>query len=227
MFYLFANWKSHNNLSQTREWFGTFINNLDKSSRNALENEQMMVVIFPQAPLTYPLHTLCMGEVGISVGFQDISPLDEGKYTGLVNASSAEGIANFVIVGHVEQRQRGDSIEIVAQKYKQALNHGIRPVLCISKIEQIIQDAQIIAFEPIEAIGSGHNALMSEISNFKKSLNRPKSIFIYGGSVDETNCVQYIDSGLVDGLLIGTVSLDAIRFSTLVNACASYVNTKD
>ncbi len=161
---------------------------------------------------------------GISVGIQDISPFGEGKHTGLINASSAEGIASHAIVGHVEERQRGDTQEVVRMKYEEALHHHLDPVLCISHPNEQISSSAILAYEPVAAIGSGENASADEVMKFRKSLASPPQSFVYGGSVSAQNCTEYLNPRVCDGFLVGTMSLDVVDFASLVNTCSPYVD---
>lgn len=224
MFSLYANWKSNKNLTSARAWFYALREQLSPESQKFLQNGQLEIIVFPPAPLVYPLHTLCIDVPGIGVGIQDISPLGDGKHTGLINASSVVGIASHVIIGHVEERKRGDNPEIVSKKYQQALEHKIFPVLCISKTDEMIPEATVVAFEPVEAIGSGNNAVPAHVNHFKKSLSHQPKSFIYGGSVNANNCSEYLNPRICDGFLVGQISLDAGDFASLVNTCVSYVS---
>jgi triosephosphate isomerase len=223
MFSLYANWKSNKNLTSTRAWFYTFREQLSPESQKLLQNGLLEIVVFPPVSLIYPLHTLCIDVPGVSVGVQDISPLNEGKFTGLVNASSVVGMASHAIVGHVEERQRGDTEEVVIQKYQQAVGNNLIPVLCISKPSELIAKANFVAYEPVEAIGSGNNATPTSVSQFKNSLSHQPKSFIYGGSVNVNNCNEYLQPRICDGFLVGQISLDAADFASLTNTCASYV----
>ncbi len=223
MFSLYANWKSNKNLTSTRTWFYTLREQLSPESQILLQNGLLEIVIFPPAPLIYPLHTLCIDVPGVSVGVQDISPLNEGKFTGLINASSVVGMATHAIVGHVEERQRGDNEEVVLQKFQQAMGNNLTPVLCISKPSELISNSTVVAYEPVEAIGSGNNAIPSSVVQFKGSLGHQPQSFIYGGSVNVNNCKEYLQPRICDGFLVGQISLDATDFASLTNICALYV----
>jgi len=225
MFSLYANWKSNKNLTSMRAWFYALREQLTPDSYRLLEDKKLEIVVFPPAPLVYPLHTLCIDVPGISVGIQDISPWGEGKHTGLINASSLVGIASHVIVGHVEERRQGDTPEIVNRKYQQALEHQITPLLCLSKKDEMIPEATLVAFEPVEAIGSGKNAMSSHVVQFKNSLSHQPKSFMYGGSVNTQNCSEYLNPRICDGFLVGQISLDAGDFASLVNTCVPYVSS--
>ena len=223
MFSIYANWKSHKNVREARTWYYALREQLSPQSSASLHKGLMQIVIFPPAPLLYSLHTLCLESEGILVGIQDISPLGEGKYTGLINASSAEGIASHVIVGHVEERQRGDTQSIVHQKYDEALKHNLHPVLCITHKNQYIHGAQTVAYEPATAIGSGDNASPDDVVRFRESLQTRPENFVYGGSVSAQNCEEYLKPRICDGFLVGTMSLTISDFVSLVNTSVSYV----
>ncbi len=222
MFSLFANWKSHKNLTTMREWYYAIRDRVSADSVDAMSRGVLEIVIFPPLPLAYPLHTLCIATNGMKVGAQDVSPNTEGPFTGLVNASSLHGIASHVIVGHVEERKRGDTDEIVTFKYDQVLHHALHPILCISEPHQQIKGAEIVAYEPVGAIGSGVNAQPSDVVSFKHDLPYPVTRYIYGGSVTASNCKEYLNPRVCDGFLVGSVSLDPIGFSSLIDVCAKY-----
>ena len=75
----------------------------------------------------------------------------------------------------------------------------------------------MVAYEPVEAIGTGTNASVESVLDFKKSLNiSPEISFIYGGSVDEKNISEYIATNEVDGYLVGSASLDPDRFFSML-----------
>lgn len=223
MFSLYANWKSHKNISEARSWYYALREQLSPLSNKLLQKGLMEIVVFPPAPLLYPLHTLCIGQEGITVGIQDISPYGEGKHTGLINASSAEGIATHAIVGHVEERQRGDTRETVQTKFDEALRHNLKPVLCICHADEQIYEATTIAYEPAGSIGSGENASGEDVTHFKKSLSTQPQSYMYGGSVSAQNCAEYLKPRMCDGFLVGTMSLDVVNFVSLINTCAPYV----
>ncbi|MEZ5552218.1 MAG: triose-phosphate isomerase [Pseudomonadales bacterium] len=148
--------------------------------------EAISLVLFPPvAYLGYVLRQL--DEQGlvdsVEVGGQDLHAAAEGAYTGSIAGEMLKDIgATWVLVGHSERRQAGETDEMVAEKFAAALRAGLKPVLCIGETEserdsgnaesvvlrQIEQVAArvgaeglgrgVIAYEPVWAIGTGKTA---------------------------------------------------------------------
>jgi len=78
----------------------------------------------------------------------------------------------------------------------------------------------IIAYEPVWAIGSGKtmeaeemltiNRLIKRVvsSLYSESFYENKVKLLYGGSVNSINAKEFWDSEVVDGLLVGSASID-------------------
>ncbi|WP_423062761.1 triose-phosphate isomerase [Candidiatus Paracoxiella cheracis] len=121
----------------------------------------------------------------ISWGAQNVSNEPDGAFTGEISASMLHDFnCRYVIVGHSERRTLYDETnELVAAKFKAALDAEIRPVLCVGETEKQ-RDAEqtlsvvseqlaavlhlhdnlsafadaVIAYEPVWAIGTGKHA---------------------------------------------------------------------
>lgn len=176
------------------------------------------------------------------IGAQDCFWQDKGAFTGQVSpAQLAHLKIKYCIVGHSERRGTGDTDEMVNAKVKALLNHKIAPILCIGYGTTVEQDdlevvdvlkAQldaglagvdsskvIVAYEPVWAIGTGHNATpehAEKMSIFIKSKYGVPKV-LYGGSVNVGNAESFLEQQNVDGLLVGGASLIAEHFNQIIN----------
>jgi len=124
------------------------------------------------------------------------------------------GLIPILCVGESERDFSGQYLRLIEEQIHVSLSK-----LSKNDIKKII-----IAYEPVWSIGAGHKAMISNevhqmslfikkiltrIYNRKDAMNMP---ILYGGSVDVTNCKEIVESGEVDGLLIGRASLNQFVF---------------
>ena len=191
----------------------------------------------------------------IRLAAQDVFWEDSGAFTGEVSPGMLKDVGcDYVIIGHSERRQYfGETNENVNHKVKAAHAHGLTPIICVGesleeretdKTGVVVKDhvlngiaglsadqiaATVIAYEPVWAIGTGHNAtpdqaqevhalirsLLSEI--FSADVASQVRIQ-YGGSVKPDNTAALIAQPDVDGALVGTASWEAESFAQIVKA---------
>lgn len=98
---------------------------------------------------------------------------------------------------------------------------------CLKGCDKEATKALIVAYEPVWAIGSGLAAtpeiassamqicrkVLGEIFSDKEAQKIP---IIYGGSVNPKNAESYLNSEDIDGLLIGSASLDPESFAKII-----------
>ncbi len=81
----------------------------------------------------------------------------------------------------------------------------------------ITYDNFIVAYEPIWAIGTGRSATVEEISSTHRALKKAinDKPLLYGGSAKPANIKEISSIDGVDGVLVGSASLDAGNFSEM------------
>ena len=88
-----------------------------------------------------------------------------------------------------------------------------------------------IAYEPVWAIGTGHNATSQQISRVHQQIRNfltkafgsrsAKAVrILYGGSVKPEECREILQTPQVNGLLVGGASLKAETFLPIVHCLA-------
>ena len=136
-------------------------------------------------PFPYIAETaLALTGTTIVYGAQDCSAHEQGAYTGEVSSAMLHDIGcRYAIVGDSERRAyHAESDQLVADKAKAALAHGVTPIVCVGEtlqereseklfevVKRQTQDGLdglttsdmeriIIAYEPVWAIGTGQTA---------------------------------------------------------------------
>ena len=144
------------------------------------------VAVCPPFPYLAQLAGLLDGSA-IGLGAQDCSAHEQGAYTGEVSSAMLSDIGcRYVIVGHSERRAyHGESYQLVADKAKAALAHGVTPIVCVGETRAEREAGQteavvkrqlaavihtlshccgemVVAYEPVWAIGTGLTATPAE-----------------------------------------------------------------
>ncbi|WP_343626809.1 triose-phosphate isomerase [Roseateles puraquae] len=135
-------------------------------------------------PFPYIAETaLALTGAAIAYGAQDCSAHEQGAYTGEVSSAMLSDIGcRYVIVGHSERRAyHAESDQLVADKAKAALAHGVTPIVCVGETraereagqtESVVKrqlaavihtlghccGEMVVAYEPVWAIGTGLTA---------------------------------------------------------------------
>lgn len=171
------------------------------------------------APFTL-LHFLHERNSALELCAQDVSRFAEGAYTGEINAKQLKELVDWVIIGHSERRANfGETDDVLKQKVFQAKSTGLRVIFCVSdQNETVPGDVDIVAYEPVAAIGTGqsesHEQANQVIKDLKEKSNIP--VGLYGGSVTPENVASFIREPSIDGVLVGGASLDAAKFLQLI-----------
>lgn len=231
--FIVGNWKSYKTLPEAKEWLEKFKELSPVYSQNQLE-----VIVCPSFLLIPEMKKFIdENNLPLKLGVQDISPFDEGAYTGSIFAREAKEFVTHALVGHSERRRYfHETDEDVLAKIKQVLNNGITPVLCISDMKQLEYylkeddvlvtnaDKIIFVYEPPSAISGGgafHAADPKDIdinsSEIGKMIGRDV-ITLYGGSVNPDNAATIFELEHISGGLPGQASLDAEKFVGIIKS---------
>src|SRR4029079_17444156 len=142
------------------------------------------------------------------------------------------------IVGHSERRQYfGETDDTVRARCEAALGAGLRVIACVGETgaereaggtdsacqRQVAavsrDDALVIAYEPVWAIGTGKTAtpeLAQAAHETIKALHDTR--VLYGGSVKPENAAELMAQPAIDGALVGGASLEAESFAAICRA---------
>jgi triosephosphate isomerase (TIM) len=128
-FILVGNWKMNpDTLDEAKNLFASL-------SRKAAKAERVSAIIAPPYPFLSALSSK-KGSV-ISISAQDVSGEPRGAFTGSVSAREAKSAgALYTIIGHSERRKAGDSDDIVTAKTLQAIEAGLKVILCVGEKER-------------------------------------------------------------------------------------------
>lgn len=143
------------------------------------------VAVIPAFTSIRSVQTLIDGDrLELKYGAQDLSPNDNGAFTGDVSGAMLAKLGcSYVVVGHSERRQHHkETDEQVNAKTKAALRHGLTPILCVGEGLTVRQEGRqvehtvaqvvggldglkadqvaelVLAYEPVWAIGTGEVA---------------------------------------------------------------------
>ncbi len=252
-----GNWKMNTTLPEARS--------LTQELLKALKSQQDVdVVLCPPFTALQTVGELIRGS-RIALGAQDTHWENSGAFTGEVSpAMLADLGCRYCIIGHSERRQLfGDTDPVIHQKLAAALKQGLQVILCVGETLEIRQGGRTwktvegqlqaaleqvdpsmiagqitVAYEPVWAIGTGHNATPAQAQEVHASIRcwlagrTSKGIALggiriqYGGSVKPENAAELLGQPDVDGALVGGASLNAKSFISIIEAAAQTKGSK-
>jgi len=203
-----GNWKMNKTTSEARDLAAKLIPLV-----SAVTDREIVL-----APTFTALQTVSETIKGtnLALSAQNLFWEDKGAFTGEVSAEMLLDLGcKYVIIGHSERRQYfGETDETVNKKVRQALNKGLRPIICVGELlseretgrAHDVIDRQVagalkgvtaaemarivIAYEPVWAIGTGKTATpdqANEIHAFIRKGNKAR----YGDDVADALRIQY------------------------------------
>ena len=234
--YFIANWKMFGGLNSLNT-----IDKVVKFFKAFKKNRSIKIIYCPPSTLIGPMSKK-LEKTNIEIGAQNCHEQESyGAFTGSINSKMLKNIgAKYVIIGHSENRQSGESNQLINLKIKSALKSGLKIIFCIGetlrekrkKITKKILDKQlklglnkinskkdiIIAYEPVWSIGTGlipkSDDLYETVNFIKKKMRKNK--VLYGGSVNPKNINDLKLINNIDGYLIGGASQDPKKFIDII-----------
>jgi triosephosphate isomerase len=172
-----GNWKMNKTASEA----ATFVRELTK---RLPASSPVELVVAPPFTALESVRAALGPSSPIQLGAQNLFWEDHGAYTGEVSAPMLKDLGcRYVILGHSERRTLfGEQDDGIHKKIKAALNHGLRPILCVGeslaqresgKTDGVLTQqlrgslpelapqamaAIAVAYEPVWAIGTGKAA---------------------------------------------------------------------
>jgi len=234
--YFIANWKMFGSLNS--------LNSLHKVVNffKSFKKKKLVKIIYcPPSTLIRPMSKK-LKNTNIIVGAQNCHEYENyGAFTGSINSNMLKNVgAKYIIIGHSENRQSGETNKLINLKIKSALKSGLKVIFCIGETlkekrkkntKQVLnkqislglnkvknKNKVIIAYEPIWSIGSGlipkSNDLFDTINFIKTKIRNSK--VLYGGSVSPKNIIELKSINNIDGFLIGGASQDPKKFIDII-----------
>ena len=234
--YFVANWKMFGGLNSLNS-----LHRVIKFYKGFKKNRFIKIIYCPPSTLIRPMSKK-LKDSRIEVGAQNCHENENyGAFTGSINSKMLKDVgAKYVIIGHSENRQRGESNKKINNKIKSVLKSGLKVIFCIGETSQEKRKKKtyqvlnnqiktgldkvrnkkniIIAYEPVWSIGTGlipkSNELIKIITFIKKKYKNLK--VLYGGSVNSKNINELKLIENIDGFLIGGASQDAKKFIDII-----------
>ena len=240
MFFI-ANWKMHGDQKSLNS-----LNKVIKFSRSRKNYKNKLIYCPPYTLLNHFVKKL--KGTKIMVGAQNCNENENfGPFTGSINCRMIKNSgAQYVIIGHSENRIEGDNNYLINKKIKSAIKSNLNIIFCIgetllekrkklthrilkTQISQALKNIKLkknilFSYEPVWSIGTGIIPKIDDLQiniNFIRNFlvnryNIKKPKILYGGSVNEKNIKLLKKIKGNNGFLIGTASLNTKKFIDIV-----------
>ena len=235
--YFIANWKMFGDLRTINT-----LDNVVKFSKSNKKNK-FKIIYCPPNTLIRPLSKR-LNKTKIEVGAQNCHENENyGAFTGSVNSKMLKNVgAKYIILGHSENRQSGETDRLINLKIKSATKAGLKIIFCIGetlaekrnkKTNQVLakqintglksiknKSNIILAYEPVWSIGSGlipnNEDLLKTVLFIKSKFTKKDPKILYGGSVNSKNISQLKVINIIDGFLVGGASQSSKNFIDII-----------
>jgi triosephosphate isomerase len=238
--YFIANWKMYGSTSSLYS-----LNKLINLSK-LKKYKNSKIIYFPPFTLIKDFIKK-FNKSKISVGAQNCHHVqDYGSFTGSISPKMLKDLGcKYVILGHSENRNDGESDLDVNKKIISALNKNLKIIFCIGetlkekrkKLTHSVFKKQInrglkgvknyrnvlVAYEPVWSIGTGvipkSKELEINVSKIRKLLSKRtkyKLPILYGGSVSSKNINSLKNISGINGFLVGSASQNSKKFIDII-----------
>lgn len=240
-----ANWKMYKTPQEGAQF-------LSKLNNLLLDKEIPSIIFCPPFTSLFHMNEMLL-DLDIYLGAQNVYFESEGAFTGEVSINMLKSCGvQYVIIGHSERRHIfNESNNDINKKLHAVIEQNIFPIFCIGEkledresnntrtilmrqlkngllgINENMMNKVVLAYEPVWAIGTGINAVPSQVEESHAMIREillelyPSNSFnnipiLYGGSVKSDNSKELIKTKGVDGFLIGGASLHLEMFSSII-----------
>ena len=235
--YFVANWKMYGDLKSLNT-----LNKVIKFSKSKEINKGRLIYCPPYTLISSFSKKFKNCQIGIG-GQNCHESKTYGSFTGFVNAKMLRNIgAQFVIIGHSENRKKGETDRLINLKIKSAIEAKLKVIFCIGEtstekrkkktnsilskqiklgLKKIRDKSKIfVAYEPVWAIGTGivpsSNELFKTVNFIKSKFKGKLPKILYGGSVNPHNIKNLKEINNIDGFLIGGASQSTKKFIDII-----------
>ena len=221
------------------------LNSLDSVIKfsNISKKNKFKIIYCPPNTLIRPLSKR-LKKTKLEVGAQNCHESEiYGAFTGNVNAGMLKNVgAKYILLGHSENRQSGETDKLINLKIKSAIKSGLKIIFCIGetlkekrnkKTNQVLakqinnglksiknKSNIILAYEPVWSIGTGlipkSDDLLKTVLFIKNRFGKKPPKILYGGSVNSNNIAQLKDIDIIDGFLVGGASQSSKKFIDII-----------
>lgn len=228
MKYIIGNWKSNQTLTESLIWLDSLHSLKPNFSKNI-----KVILCLPFTDISAFNEKLTEINLPIETGAQNVSHLPSGKHTGEITASMLGELVRYCIVGHSERRRDfSETSDMVAQKAKVLLENSVTPIVCLDlpyldeQIRELFKlnidvSRCFFVYEPISAIGTGKPvdpSSANQVAHQISFLIDNQAPVLYGGSVGADNAPSFVNESRINGVLVGTDSLEPTLFSNIINS---------
>ena len=202
-----ANWKMNKTPTETRT-FGAEL-------KRILPKGRWCEIVLCMPAICIPAGVKALKDTRVAIGAENMHAETYGAFTGEISAPMlVDAGVKYVIIGHSERREMGETDEMINKKVISALEAGLTPILCVGEslsqresgvtfehitmqlklaVQGIVPEQLrriVIAYEPIWAIGTGHTATAEQAQEvcfaIRELLRRD-----FGAMVSRKVCILY------------------------------------